>query len=402
MISSSKKSLVALIAVFLTALLCLSLAACDDTPESQKTEGAFESKIAFKLDCGDVPTFGAFIEESTATFEIDGTFSVEYVFTAAGAAMGPSVFPNYDGTYKLNDSKTEMTLNLPTKAISNQSPDTAETVVEVKVEFETLDDNSYKYSLIFNEVLPLPYYSNAENFDSLKEFEYPAALGEKIVFASAQNFVADLNTVGDLGDLGKMTEFTIELLDDGSYSMAMKLSSEQGAYNLNKAGAYKINNATAPTEITLLEENTEITNAAKYAVSVEDGYITITYVNDTFGTITLYNDIDKIPSDGDPAEGWPSETLGTYNPFENVKVFTGTTTYGTATFTFKKDGSVVLNVIDMDFPLFYTLNETCTTIILYDGGSTQNCNITLENGLMKFTYNNVSVGDVDFTETANS
>ena len=314
---SSKRKFVSILTLLLAITLVFSLVACGgndsgktSNPESNpeppavKTD-AFESDTAFYLDYAVVPTFGAGFTSSVITMKKDGTFAVEHSFNAMGAVLAP-VFFNVNGTYKLNDDKSTVSLTVAQKFYCNQTedgaaledPDAAKTVT---YDLETLDDGSYKFTHIFNGKLAMPYYSNSANWGSLKEFEYPAALGEKVVFASVQNFVADVSEA-EAGPLGKVTEIIYSFMDDGQYACSVLLSGEKDgkptSAKVESKGAYKLDNAENPTEISLLEEGkTDIIKCAMAVVSEgESSYITMTYVNATFGTFTLYNDVEKIPA----------------------------------------------------------------------------------------------------------
>ena len=409
---TSKKLLVTLLALSMSILMVLSFAACGEKDPDNKDPddkdpvtavGAFDEQTTFYLDTADVPTFGAFIEENTITFETDGTFSNQYDFTAAGAVAGSSVFPDYDGEYKLNEDKTQITFTEPWKGTGNQSYTEEvfdpEKIKEIVCDIETLDDGSMKFVRIYNETLEMPYYSNPEQFDSLKEFEYPAELGEKIVFDAATNFVADVKNVPVSATLGTLSGLIIECYDDGSFLQTLTLTNDEGTSNsLTSEGAYKLNNKENPTEITFLTEGQ--TETAKYSVTDNDGYFTLTYTSEEFGNVILYSDVDKIPVDG-PAANWPSDLLGTLEPFDSVTKFVATTTFGEAVFTFNKDGSAALSVLGMDFPLFYNLNEAHTKITIVDGGNKQDCDITVnQEGLMQFTYIHATAGSFLVTEQA--
>lgn len=416
---TSKKLLVTLLALSMSILMVLSFAACGEKDPDNKDPddkdpvtavGAFDEQTTFYLDTADVPTFGAFIEENTITFETDGTFSNQYDFTAAGAVAGSSVFPDYDGEYKLNEDKTQITFTEPWKGSANgpfdetgagtTDPYDPEQIKEIVCDIETLSDGSMKFVRIFNSTLKMPYYSNPEQFDSLKEFEYPAELGEKIVFDAATNFVADVKDVPVSDTLGTLSGLIIECYDDGSFLQTLTLTnSEGGSSSLTSEGAYKLNNKENPTEITFLTEGQ--TDPATYSVIQYDDYLTVTYESEGFGDVILYSDVDKIPVDG-PATGWPSDLLGEFNPFDLVKKFSGSFSYNgqtlSAEFTFNRDGTASLYAMGMPFPMFYNLNEDESRIEIVDGGNKQSCDLSIEDGVMQFTYKHAMVGDVLMTE----
>lgn len=408
---ASKKIFATLLALSVSIMTALSFAACremdpddkdPDDNDSVTAVGAFDEQTTFYLDTADVQVFGAFIADNTITFETDGTFSNQYDFTAAGAVAGSSVFPDYDGEYKLNEDKTQITFTEPWKGTGNQSYTeevfNPEKIKEIVCDIETLDDGSMKFVRIFNETLEMPYYSNPEQFDSLKEFEYPAELGEKIVFDTATNFVADVKNVPVSETLGTLSGLIIEFYDDGSFLQSLTLKGEDGTENtLTTEGAYKLDDKDAPTKLILLPEGGV---QAEYVLQAVEDYFTLTYTSEEFGSVTLYSDVDKIPVDG-PAADWPSDLLGTLEPFDSVTKFMATTAYGDAVFTFNKDGSAALSVLGMDFPLFYNLNEAHTKITIVDGGNKQDCDISVnQEGLMQFTYIHATAGSFLVTEQA--
>lgn len=410
---ASKKFFVTLLAFSMSVMIALTFAACGEkNPDEKDPEGkdpvtaagAFSKQTVFYLDTADVPTFGAFIEENTITFETDGTFSNQYDFTAAGAVAGSSVFPDYDGEYELNEDKTQITFTEPWKGTGNQSYTEEvfdpEKIKEIVCDIETLDDGSMKFVRIYNETLKMPYYSNPEQFDSLKEFEYPAELGEKIVFDAATNFVADVKDVPVSDTLGTLSGLIIECYDDGSFLQTLTLTNSEGSSSsLTSEGAYKLNNKENPTEITFLTEGQ--TDPATYSVTQYDDYLTVTYESEGFGDVILYSDVDKIPVDG-PAAGWPSDLLGEFNPFDLVKKFSGSFSYNgqtiSAEFTFNRDGTASLYAMEMSWPMFYNLNEDESRIDIVDGGNKQSCDLSIKDGVMQFTYKHAMVGDVLMTE----
>ena len=418
---SSKRKFISILTLVLALTLAFSLVACgkkdpgktpnpgpNPKPPVVKTD-AFESDTAFYLDYAVVPTFGAGFTSSVITMKKDGTFTVEHSFNAMGAVLAP-VFFNVDGTYKLNDDKSAVTLTVAQKFYGNQTedgaaledPDAAKTVT---YDLETLDDGSYKFTHIFNGKLAMPYYSNSANWGSLKEFEYPAALGEKVVFASVQNFVADVSEA-EVGPLGKVTEIVYLFTDDGQYACSVSLSGEKDgkptSAKVESKGAYKLDNAENPTEISLLEEGK--TDIVKYAMAVvsegESSYITMTYVNATLGTYTLYNDVDKIPE----ITPYP-EALGTLNAFENKTVFKGNAErFGEIVLTFRKNGAyeMTITALSMTFKGHYNLvkdGETLKIKLLEEGEGKEIAErtVTVTEGLMSFAYPS-SLGDITVTE----
>ncbi len=421
---SSKRKFVSILTLLLALTLVFSLVACGEN-DSGKTSnpepnseppvvktGAFESDTAFYLDYAVVPTFGAGFTSSVITMKKDGTFAVEHSFNAMGAVLAP-VFFNVNGTYKLNDDKSTVSLTVAQKFYCNQTedgaaledPDAAKTVT---YDLETLDDGSYKFTHIFNGKLAMPYYSNSANWGSLKEFEYPAALGEKVVFASVQNFVADVSEA-EAGPLGKVTEIIYSFMDDGQYACSVLLSGEKDgkptSAKVESKGAYKLDNAENPTEISLLEEGkTDIIKCAMAVVSEgESSYITMTYVNATFGTFTLYNDVEKIPA----TTPYP-EALGTLNAFENKTVFKATVAaLGNAkvVITMRVNGAYEMTIaaLSMSFKGHYNLvkdGETLKIKLLEEGESKEIAErvVTVTEGLMSFGYPNASLGDITVTE----
>ena len=421
---SSKRKFVSILTLLLALTLVFSLVACgkkdpgktpnpgpNPEPPVVKTD-AFESDTAFYLDYAVVPTFGAGFTSSVITMKKDGTFTVEHSFNAMGAVLAP-VFLNVNGTYKLNDNKSAVTLTVAQKFYGNQSedgaaledPDAAKTVT---YDLETLDDGSYKFTHIFNGKLAMPYYSNSANWGSLKEFEYPTALGEKVVFASVQNFVADVSEA-EVGPLGKVTEIIYSFTDDGQYACSVSLSGEKDgkptSAKVESKGAYKLDNAENPTEISLLEEGK--TDIVKYAMAVvsegESSYITMVYVNATLGTYTLYNDVEKIPA----TTPYP-EALGTLNAFEKKTVFKATVAaLGNAevVITMRVNGAYEMTIaaLSMTFKGHYNLVEDGETLkikLLEEGESKEVAErtITVTEGLMSFGYPNASLGDITVTE----
>ena len=419
---SSKRKFISILTLLLALTLAFSLVACGKKESGEKPNpepnpeppvvktDAFESDTAFYLDYAVVPTFGAGFTSSVITMKKDGTFAVEHSFNAMGAVLAP-VFLNVDGTYKLNDDKSAVTLTVAQKFYGNQTedgaaledPDAAKTVT---YDLETLDDGSYKFTHIFNGKLAMPYYSNSANWGSLKEFEYPAALGEKVVFASVQNFVADVSEA-EVGPLGKVTEIIYSFTDDGQYACSVSLSGEKDgkptSAKVESKGAYKLDNAENPTEISLLEEGK--TDIVKYSMAVvpegESSYITMIYVNATLGTYTLYNDVDKIPE----ITPYP-EALGTLNAFENKTVFKGNVAaFGNAevVITFRPSGAYEVKISSsMTFKGHYNLvkdGETLKIKLLEEGEGKEIAErtVTVTEGLMSFGYPS-SLGDVTVTE----
>ena len=418
---SSKRKFISILTLLLALTLAFSLVACGKKESGEKPNpepnpeppvvktDAFESDTAFYLDYAVVPTFGAGFTSSVITMKKDGTFTVEHSFNAMGAVLAP-VFLNVDGTYKLNDDKSAVSLTVAQKFYGNQTedgaaledPDAAKTVT---YDLETLDDGSYKFTHIFNGKLAMPYYSNSANWGSLKEFEYPAALGEKVVFASVQNFVADVSEA-EAGPLGKVTEIIYSFTDDGQYACSVSLSGEKDgkptSAKVESKGAYKLDNAENPTEISLLEEGK--TDIVKYAMAVvsegESSYITMTYVNATLGTYTLYNDVEKIPA----TTPYP-EALGTLNAFEKKTVFKATVAaIGNAevVITFRLSGAYEVKISSMTFKGHYNLvkdGETLKIKLLEEGEGKEIAErtVTVTEGLMSFAYPS-SLGDITVTE----
>ena len=418
---SSKRKFISILTLLLALTLAFSLVACGKKESGEKPNpepnpeppvvktDAFESDTAFYLDYAVVPTFGAGFTSSVITMKKDGTFTVEHSFNAMGAVLAP-VFLNVDGTYKLNDDKSAVSLTVAQKFYGNQTEDGAaledpDAEKTVTYDLETLDDGSYKFTHIFNGKLAMPYYSNSANWGSLKEFEYPAALGEKVVFASVQNFVADVSEA-EAGPLGKVTEIIYSFTDDGQYACSVSLSGEKDgkptSAKVESKGAYKLDNAENPTEISLLEEGK--TDIVKYAMAVvsegESSYITMTYVNATLGTYTLYNDVEKIPA----TTPYP-EALGTLNAFEKKTVFKATVAaIGNAevVITFRLSGAYEVKISSMTFKGHYNLvkdGETLKIKLLEEGEGKEIAErtVTVTEGLMSFAYPS-SLGDITVTE----
>ena len=423
---SSKRKFVSILTLLLALALSFSLVACggggdSDSPDSGNSSqppavtDAFENDTAFYLDYAVVPTFGAGFTSSVITMKKDGTFTVEHSFNAMGAVLAP-IFINVNGTYKLNDDKSSVSLTVAQKFYRNQSedgsalenPDEAETATYT---LETLDDGSYKFVHIFNGKLAMPYYSNSENWESLKEFEYPAALGDKVVFATVQNFVADVSEAENT-PYGKITEITYSFTDDGQYTCSISLAGEKdgkpSTAKMDSKGAYKLNDATNPTEISLLEDGkTETTDVIKYVMTVvsenEESYMTMTYAHAVFGTFTLYNDVEKIPA----TTVYP-ESLGTLNAFEKKTVFkANVAALGNAevVITFRVNGAYEMSIaaLSMTYKGHYNLvgdGETLKIKLLEEGEGKEIAErtITVTEGLMSFGYPNASLGDITVTE----
>ncbi len=421
----AKKFLMMLLSVTLVVLSAFAITACNGKesvgkesvgPDSGKTPkaDAFTAKTVFYLDCADVPTFGAFLEESTFTFETDGTFTSNFDFTAAGAVAGPTVFNGVTGTYSLSADKTKITFTEPWKAMANQSLTEEkfdpEKITTAECALTTLENGSYKMVRIYNGTLAMPYYSDKTQFDSLKEFEYPAALGEKVIFDSQVNLVAYTKGVPESESLGKLAGLEIALRDDGSYYQELKLTNADGqSYKLTEEGGYKLDSKTAPTKLKLLKEGAE--TPVEHNITDAGGYYIVTYVSENFGNVTLYSDVDKMPVDG-AADGWPSNILG-----NKLRAFEKTVTFeakapqmegnfagmsGTPiTLTFNRDGSVEMKLpeLNLKFPLFYNLSEDGTKVTIVDGENQQVCEIRGEAGSREFDFYQSTINkDIRCTE----
>ncbi len=393
----------------------LGLASCGgtDTPASTKdTESTgtsasvrtdvFDKQTVFHLDAASVPTFGPGFASNTITFEPDGTFKNDYTLSAAGVAL-VNIFMDNEGTYSLNSDKTKLTMNVVFSAINNQQPDKAEERVDVEYELRTLEDGSYQFSTIFNEKLEMPYYTNPEMFESLKEFEYPEALGEKVVFDISQSFVGYVDEL-DPSPYGQITAYSIEFADDGQYTQSITLQGKDTTNTLTSKGAYKLDSAENPTAVKLLEEKKdEIVEyqMAKVVAEGEDPYFTMTFSNPAFGTFLAYSDIDKVPS----RIVYP-ESLGTLNPFEKKTVFEGASaTFGAIQYTFFHNGASKMDVpaFSASFPGYYNLSADGTKITLLDEGEGKTANTydlaVSADGVRSFVYTaNAAAGTVTLTE----
>ena len=404
-----KKIMLAPVSIVLIISLTL-FGACFTTTDSGDSSSSeapskkgFESKTVFYLDCADVPTFGAFIEENTITFETDGTFSNNYDFTPAGSVAGPTVFPSYDGEYEISEDGTKIIFTEPWKGHGNQSYTEEEfdpeKIITREYDLIILESGGMKFTRIYNETLAMPYYTNAEDFESLKEFEYPAALGEMVVFGKAEIFVGDVKNVPISEDLGTLAAITMECFDDGSYVLTLELKGSDGmSVAVKSKGGYKLDDATAPTTITVLEDGKTETASFNMAEQGEEGdeYLIITYISNAFGTIILYSDVNKIPVGG-PSAGWIAARVGTieaYNPYEAETSFTVTVRANpsmTATFVFKRDGSWSMMMYGSPVGSGY-YNLSNGNIVIEDGGNVQQCAFD-EDG--NFVWKHGTLGDCD-------
>lgn len=352
----SRKTWLAVALALMLALVCAFAVGCKDKDKpGNTTEIAFDAETTFYMDLVAFNFDGFGVEEMKYTFKTDGTFSRNSQFDSTNtfAPAFKAVLPDYTGTYGLNEAKTKITFHEPEaiEEMTYSGPADDEPTADHEYDLVTLEDNSFYFEKTHDasgNTQQFKYYSNPEMFASQQPFEYPEALGTKVLFDAVTNYV------GDNAILGRTT-ITFDA-DDGIYTLsASGMTLEKGAYNLVK-------NGETLTQIKLMEEdNTEASDIVTCDVTVsgtgDNAYNTFVYMDTTF-----YSDVSKLFT-------YPAEKLGTLVPMASKVTFADKAESAMLTITLNTNGQytgklvIIAGVIEGDLSGAYNLVYEDETLI---------------------------------------